>query len=850
VKKKIIAISIVSIFLFESGFSIQASIQASNVKAGDELNSFQSSGCKEYLNNEYLNLYPSSPFLTDYKSGELIVKFLDKVTFFESSEGFILTGIESVDKLSIEFGVSSVEKLLEYDSVSSLSNVYLLELPLNSNIISIAKKFAEDTNIEYAEPNYLYRLCAISRRTLKPVQEMSISPNLGLIPDDPLFDQQWFLNQSTDCDIDAPEAWDIETGDPNIVIAVIDTGVDYDHEDLADNIWANPGEIPNNGKDDDDNGFVDDINGWDFHDKDNSPMDYHGHGTHCSGIISSVTNNGIGVAGIACNCKIMPIRIGDNAVWLWNILAGIEYAADNGADIISMSLGTYSDSDIVRDVVDYAYSQGIVMVAAAGNDDSSLELYPAGYDNVIAVAATDQDDNRAFFSNHGLWVDVAAPGVDILSLRAKNTDMYGDVIHIVDKYYYIASGTSMACPVVSGVVGLLLSNKPNLNQKEVKTIISNAVDELNTTKYIGLGRINAYKALVTEPAIAILDSIPNWKQGMEGIVDINGTASGEGFQYYVVEYGKGKLPISWTELVNSTHTKEGVLASIDVSSLDEGIYSIQLKVICNSGTYKDRIGILVNNEYNIVYVDDDNIDGPWYGTTEYPCQCIDDGIDYAGKNDEVFVYNGTYSGEVTIYKTISLIGENKSSTVIDGDETIKDGIKVEANNINISGFTIQNCEHGILLTIVNPYFIVYNNLIIGNNIKNCIIGIEITVLCFNNVIYHNNFINNFCNVMDVSYTLNKWNDPITKEGNYWSNYKERYPYANPTLLRPWIWNTPYRVIVLGKDKYPLVEEFSGTVNIPGNQIITSSQKQSAQKFINPLIFGSSHGLLGQNRLLG
>ena len=165
--------------------------------------------------------------------------------------------------------------------------------------------------------------------------------------------------------------------------------------------------------------------------------------------------------------------------------------------------------------------------------------------------------------------------------------MYGDIVHIVDENYYIASGTSMACPVVSGVVGLLLSNKPELNQREIKTIISNSVDEVNSIHYIGMGRINAYKALVLEPVIAILDSIPDWKHGVEGIIDIRGTVSGEGFQYYVVEYGRGKTPFSWIELTNSTDPKVGNLASIDVSDLNEGIYAIQLRVVCIGGTYKE-----------------------------------------------------------------------------------------------------------------------------------------------------------------------------------------------------------------------------------------------------------------------
>jgi hypothetical protein len=790
-KNKIIALSIVGIFLFGTGLSFQAS----KINAGDQLSSFQLSGDRKYQNNEYL--HPDSLFSPEYKPGELIVKFLDKVSFSESTGGFILTGIESVDKLNIEFGVNSVEKLLEYDTVSSLSNIYKLTYSMDIDALSVTKKYTEDPNVKYAEPNYILSLLDT--------------------PNDPLFDQQWGLNQYNDCDIDAPEAWEIETGDPDVVIAVLDSGVDYNHIDLADNIWINEDEIPNNWRDDDNNGYIDDVRGWDFAGHDKSPMDEVGHGTHCAGIISAVTNNGIGVASIARGCKIMSVRVGNMVLFVWNLLAGIAYAANNGADVISMSLGTTENLEVLKDILDDAYDKGCVLVAGAGNDDTNSEFYPAGYDNVIAVAATDQDDNKACFSNYGIWVDVAAPGLNILSLRAKDTDMYGDKIHIVDQYYYIADGTSFACPFISAVVGLLISNNPNLNQKEIKTIISNAVDELNTPKYIG-GRINAHKALLAEPAIAILDIVPDWDKGVEGIVDISGTVSGEGFQYYIVEYGRGKSPLSWIELANSTYPIEGVLISIDTTGFYEGIYTIQLRVICNSGTiYKDHVWILIDNEDNTVYVDDDNINGPWYGTADYPCRFINNGIDNCGYDDDVFVHNGTYPAGLILSndKKNNLIGENKSSTFIDGNGFEAYGLTIEQDRIRIEGFTIRNCEWPAV------FILGFYNCILDNNFKNNMCGL-ITSLG-GHIIYHNNFINNDINAMDIIGIegQNNWYDPISKEGNYWDDYQWKHPFAKPDSNRPWIWDTPYNIPNKGTDEYPLVNAYNSTIN---NHISQSNSK--------------------------
>ncbi|RLF33746.1 MAG: hypothetical protein DRN07_01800, partial [Thermoplasmata archaeon] len=216
----------------------------------------------------------------EFAPRELIVKFKNSlmIEIRKTSDGIAETGLRSIDSLNRKYNVIGIEKVFKNKAVQNLSNIYKLTLEENSNVLAAAREYEKDPHIEYAEPNYIYHTCAT--------------------PNDPDFDLQWALNQSSDHDIDAPEAWDIEAGNKRVVIAVVDTGVDYNHPDLAGNIWINEDEIPDNGIDDDANGYIDDIRGWDFVDtqgpvypcedgtqRDNDPMDFFGHGTHCAGIV-------------------------------------------------------------------------------------------------------------------------------------------------------------------------------------------------------------------------------------------------------------------------------------------------------------------------------------------------------------------------------------------------------------------------------------------------------------------------------------------------------------------------------------------------------------------------------------
>jgi subtilisin family serine protease len=275
------------------------------------------------------------------------------------------------------------------------------------------------------------------------------------------------LNWGADM-VRSPEVWQQGYTGDGVVVAVVDTGVDYFHHELDDNIWINPGEIAGNGLDDDGNGFVDDMHGWDFIDKDASPLDLYGHGTHVAGTIAG-ENNGYGITGIAYNAQIMPVRVLDEygSGRYRGVAAGIRYAADNGADVINLSLGG-GFSSVVQDAVQYATEIGSVVVMAAGNEGQMSPGYPAhaATDWGIAVGAVDRNQTMAYFSNRAGITPldyVTAPGVDVYS-------------SIPEGGYAFYSGTSMATPHVAGVAALILSANPDLTPSEVEDLITSTAN--------------------------------------------------------------------------------------------------------------------------------------------------------------------------------------------------------------------------------------------------------------------------------------------------------------------------------------------------------------------------------------
>ncbi|QTA86592.1 carboxypeptidase regulatory-like domain-containing protein [Desulfonema magnum] len=365
-----------------------------------------------------------------------------------------------------------IQKSLNATAIAELPSIGAEVWEVPEDVEDVLTRYWNDPAVEYIEPNYIIRLN-------------------NATPDDPGFSELWGLNNTgqtsgqTDADIDAPEAWEIETGN-EVVVAVIDSGVDYNHPDLATNMWKNPGEIPDNGIDDDGNDYVDDVYGYDFINGDSDPYDGDYHGTHCAGTIAAVGNNGIGITGVNWSAKIMALKAGR----VTDAVRAIGYAVKMGAKITSNSWGIDEYSRSLHEAIQKANDAGQLFIAAAGNDgldNDSSPHYPSSYtlDNIIAVASTDRHDHRSSFSNYGLTsVDLGAPGSAIYST--------------IPNGYRTISGTSMATPHVSGVASLIWSKYPWLTATQVKEAILSSVDPVADLqgKTVTGGRLNAYNALV------------------------------------------------------------------------------------------------------------------------------------------------------------------------------------------------------------------------------------------------------------------------------------------------------------------------------------------------------------------
>ena len=395
----------------------------------------------------------------EFEAGEIIVKFREGVPQ------------ASVQSLLLS---EDVEVLDEMENLGLM----LLTVPKGRELEKI-EELKRNPLVEYAEPNYIVQLADTI------VTEPPYSLNApDVIPNDPSYPSQWNL-----VNIEAPAAWDITTGSDRVIIAFVDSGVDLDHPELKDKIWTNPGEIPGNGIDDDGNGYVDDVHGWDFVNWRGEPQDDYWHGTFISSIAAAETNNGDGMAGVSWGAEIMPIKAMDYRWYSkdWHITGGITYAADNGAKIINLSW-TLTGSDYpqaLQTAVSYAHSKGALVVAAAGDTFTNTYKYPASLDYVVSVAATDRNDGHPDFSTYNDKVDVAAPGVDVLGVYS---DTYGRL-----------SSTHAAAAHVSGLAALIWSVNPTLTNDEVEEIIkSKAVDveDPGWDEYSGYGRINARAAVM------------------------------------------------------------------------------------------------------------------------------------------------------------------------------------------------------------------------------------------------------------------------------------------------------------------------------------------------------------------
>jgi len=546
----------------------------------------------------------------DYPQNRLIVKINaeTKLSLLNEKGGITSIGVASFDAISRGYEIKKVEFLLpevtRHKRPDKLKNILIVTIPEGAAVDVITNEYRGLGFVEYVE---------LDRQV-----------ELYEIPDDSLYAHQYALNNTgqgcyyierysgcsndslvlyygtNDADIDAQEVFENLPDDTRaVVVAIIDTGVYGIHPDLIGRMFTNTGEIPDNEIDDDHNGFIDDVCGWDFCDasyaleigEDNDPNDEYGHGTHCAGIVAAMTGNNKGIAGMVENCRIMPLKFAPIMIVSLAVKA-IIYAADNGADVISMSWGYEWPSMALRDALEYAYSKGVILVASNGNDGDERINYPTGFENVISVGASDSDDEVTVFSTYGSNMSLIAPGLCVLSLRAAATDMYGPCeagVHIIDNWYYLASGTSMSGPFVAGAAAYVRSVSSGIIPDKVREILETSADDITDPYgyggnypgfdiYSGYGRLNLKNALDITPRVHAIINSPSANQLLSGIVDIVGSAYGADFTDYVLEYGEGSDPTTWTEIASSsTPVTEGSLASWNTPGLS-GEYALRLSV--------------------------------------------------------------------------------------------------------------------------------------------------------------------------------------------------------------------------------------------------------------------------------
>ncbi|NUN08538.1 MAG: S8 family serine peptidase [Ignavibacteriaceae bacterium] len=432
---------------------------------------------------------------------------------------------------------------------------------------------------------------------------------------DSLFASQWALAK-----VGAIQAWDITKGEDTVIVGVIDTGVDYLHPDLKNKLFFNPGENgtdnlgrdkKSNGVDDDGNGYIDDYFGWDFTDRvgfpfdstggdyldwDNDPLDQNvfSHGTAVSGIIAAETNNLIGIAGLAPKVRILNLRAFDPDGFGEedDVASAILYAVTMGVKVINMSFGDYSFSYVLRDVIRYAYSKGVVLVASSGNSNSNAPHYPSGYSEVISVGNSTPEDYVAGSSNYGSTLDLVAPGTSVLTT-------------IKNGKYAEFNGTSAAAPFVSGAAALLLSLQ-NFTNEEVKQIIKSTADDVGASGWdlrSGAGRLNLYRSLrVLGPAAIKFDSPQQDYATDKDTIKIQATCLSPYFKTASLYYGLGANPQQWNTLIDNIQNQfsNTFIHSLLTINIPDTVITLRLLVtLTNSGTLEERVNIhIMRNTVN------------------------------------------------------------------------------------------------------------------------------------------------------------------------------------------------------------------------------------------------------------
>ncbi len=456
----------------------------------------------------------------DFVSNQLLVKLKEKyASNLNKARGEVAFGIPGLDDINSRFRVSNIRQIRSSNklNLTKAQNIYLMSFELNqANIRELISMYEASGFFEFVEPNY--------RGYAAGTEKFTISP------DDQFISRQWYVDNDgsftqteakAGADIDLNMAWEVNTGSPEIIVAFLDSGLKMDHPEFEGRLWQNSEETMDI-RDNDGNGKVDDIHGWNFIDNSGILHDDQGHGTHVTGIFGANGNNGIGFAGVDWNAKLMICKVIDqdlSGLYSWWIEA-IYYAVDHGANVINMSLGGKVNSRALEEAIEYASRQGVIMISSMQNDNTDEKYYPAAYEQVIAVGATDPNDKRSTSflnrpstgSNFGDHIDVVAPGNYVFGINYRSNTIFNA----------LRGGTSLATPMVTGIASLLLAEYPDYTPYQVKEAIVKSSEDLvgdptedllGWDKYYGYGRVNAYKALMQEvgegPATTGLEIFPN-----------------------------------------------------------------------------------------------------------------------------------------------------------------------------------------------------------------------------------------------------------------------------------------------------------------------------------------------------
>ncbi|HPT72061.1 MAG TPA: S8 family serine peptidase [Candidatus Cloacimonadota bacterium] len=634
------------------------------------------------------------------------LEYTPKQMIFKTSEPIQITrgqtGLTQFDQFLRNYQPQNIKPL----TPKADNRYFTATLNVDPDWVTLQAARPHFPGIEYIQPNYLNQFY--------------------LTPNDPFYgNQQLYLDH-------IPEAWDIATGTHQTIIGLIDSGLLFDHPDLQTNIYINPGEIPNNGIDDDNNGYVDDWRGWDFADapelsdiglgdyvgQDNDPTDENFHGTHVGGIMCADTNNGIGIAGINWNCRLMVMRAGfrttEGSGYLQDddASSAIIYAADMGCEVVNMSWGDTNYSPIIADACQYAYDKGLILVASAGNSPEPVLSYPARLSTVISVGAVDINKNLAGFSSFGPDLDLVAPGQDIYSTyQSSGADLYKN-----------QSGTSMSSPFVTASIGLLLSNQPGLSFEQVRSRLLMSCDDLGASGFdisYGNGLLNTYNFLSNTSSPQIVISQPLDHEGLSAEFDIVGTATSPNFWRYSVMFTDADVPtdLDWLDVQNHNNTPHFYYTQVT----DSVLAHFHFPPAFGDGNYKIRVEITNTNGYKYSYTRAIRIDRtpplliagslqPWL---RYDAENMNYYIQSMFNEDvDLTVYCMTSIGD--IYEAYSVTADTLQ--IVKLPETLPEGmISVQLHAVNHSGLIYDSPWY-------NNFMELHYDSITGNGFTSVLLG--------------------------------------------------------------------------------------------------------------------------------